>query len=92
MVDLIKAVNSAGETVFMWLRKGVSLSGAREFSSVHSAAQWYSQNQVFAYSGSDRRRGLDRRSGDERRMRVSSFERRQRPQGRRWVDEVERFL
>lgn len=92
MVDLIKAVNNAGETVFMWLRNGVSLSGSREFSSPERAGQWFSENYALAYSGGDRRKGFDRRSGDERRKRVTSFERRQRPQGRRWVDEIDRFL
>ena len=41
-----------------------------------------------SYNGPDRRARADRRDGYERRQRVSAFERRQRPFGRRDSDEV----
>lgn len=41
-----------------------------------------------SHNGPDRRIRADRRDGYERRERVSAFERRQRPFGRRYSDEV----
>ncbi len=41
-----------------------------------------------SYNGPDRRSRADRRDGYERRERVSAFERRQRPFGRRESDEL----
>ena len=40
-----------------------------------------------AYKGCEKRTGVDRRDGYERRTRVNQFERRVRPQGRRAADE-----
>ena len=91
MFDLIKTVNNAGEMIYLWLRNGISLNGAAGFRSLEQAGEWFSQNYAVAYSDPERRDGWDRRSGEERRKRVATFERRQRPQGRRWGDELDRF-
>lgn len=91
MFDLIKAVSSTGQMVFMWMRNGATLAGNQGFSDLQQAADWFEQNYAIAYAGPERRHSFDRRSGNERRTRVSPFERRQRPQGRRWVDELDRF-
>jgi len=91
MFDLIKVVSRTGQMVFMWMRNGATLAGHQGFLDVQQAADWFEQNYAMAYKGPERRNSLDRRSGNERRSRVSPFERRQRPQGRRWLDELERF-
>ena len=45
------------------------------------------ESYSMAYKGSEKRTGVDRRDGYERRTRVNQFERRVRPQGRRATDE-----
>lgn len=91
MYDLIKVVTRAGDVLYLWMRAGAALSGQVQLRTIEQARGWFARNYAMTYTKPERRSGDDRRDGYERRQRVSEFERRQRPQGRRWTDEVDRY-
>jgi len=91
MFDLIKVVGSAGETLYTWLRNGEALADKCGFIDLMQAKAWFVENYAIEHQGPDHRSNVDRRDGYDRRRRITDFDRRQRPQGRRWTDEIARY-
>lgn len=98
MLDLIQK-NINGEIVFIWLKDKKVISPDAGHKLLDDAYHWYynsthcKDKEYFDRSVNQRWReaGFDRRSGKDRRGRYSLNDRRIKPQGRRWTDQINKY-